>query len=189
MKPIRTEDELATDLKDIVRLRKKGKTYRQIGWWMNKNRPYQLNWRTYYDQYILFVEKEKADAKELQEAYVQSQLDEIDMLKKETLKSWKASKDNNTVITTKAYKDENTGEESDAVEVMRKISEQTGDVSYLNLYEKLLAREAKLLGLDSAEKKQVEVTDPEGIFSGLLIKVDTEHEELPSSEDDIKQIP
>jgi len=158
----RTEIQLAEDLALLCEKRKIGWSYRRIGAHINSIRDYELDHVIYYRQYMAFVSPVLKQAAADKDELINIQLSEIEELKTEALNSWYESKGEKLITTTKNVSDEE-------IEEVKKEWEEVGNVSYLTLYEKLMVRESKLLGLDAPTKQEVTGADGKDLFNFEIV--------------------
>ena len=143
---VRTEKELAEDLKRICELRKGNYGWTTIARIINSERRYDLHFTVYYRQYHLAVNKEaekaQAEVNELREA----EISELQWEIAELQQSWLASKGVQVKKTSKSGGDDEGG----SVQVTE--WEEYGDPRYMAEIAKRREKLSKLQGLDQAVK-------------------------------------
>lgn len=141
---VRTEKELAEDLKRICELRKENYGWTTIARIINSERDYELNFTVYYKQYKLAVgkeaEKASADVNELREA----EISELQWEIKELQQAWEDSKG------VQAKKTSKSGSNDDSETITE--WEEYGDPRYMAEIAKRREKLSKLQGLDQAVK-------------------------------------
>ena len=140
---VRTEHELASDLLSICEFRKKGFDWRRIARELNAANGLDLNFVVYFRQYKNSVSNIEYDAKAEKDELIADEIAGIDWQIEELTVAWEASK-GLQMRSTVGERGSNTTEWTDH-----------GDPRYMAEITKLRERRAKILGIDAAEKKDI----------------------------------
>lgn len=153
----RTPKQRQQDLKLIFQYRKEGKNWIEVRDLINGQRDYHCSFINYYHQYQREINKGLPDIDIEEEK--RKQLAEIQLLKEELFSSWHMSKGVVKKTTTKGVASDK-GDNEGLSRRERTVQEwrEAGAAQYLATYVKLLEKESRLLGLDAAEKKEVNLT-------------------------------
>ena len=159
---VRTEQELATDLLAICEFRKKGLDWRRIARELNAKSGYDLDFTVYYRQYHGNASSIQKEALATKDELIADEIAGIDWQIEELTKAWEASigtkqKTQTKVTGKKPPTDDGEDQAEHVNDAFVTEWQDHGDPRYMAEITKLRERRAKILGIDAAEKKEVEV--------------------------------